>query len=210
MDGDVKRALVQAYDRHARERDKSRFPQWKSVERASFAELLRGEGKTSLLEIGAGTGRDSRFYQENGLSVVATDLSPVMVRFCREKDVPALLMDSYRLGFKAESFDAVRALNCLLHVPRRDFAGVLSEIRTVMRPGGLFYLGQWGEGEGVGFEGVWEEDHYAPKRFFSFQTDEEIAGTVGEWFEPVSFKGFHPDDGQARFQSMVWRNAGRQ
>lgn len=59
MDSDVKRALAQAHDRYARARDESKFPEWKSVERASFTGLVRGEGKTSLLEIGAGTGRDS-------------------------------------------------------------------------------------------------------------------------------------------------------
>ncbi|MDP6779453.1 MAG: class I SAM-dependent methyltransferase [Candidatus Latescibacteria bacterium] len=202
MDADTKRALVQAYDSHAQERDQSTLPEWKRAVRAAFLELVRAEGRTTLLEIGAGTGISSRFYQENGLRVVAIDLSPVMVRFCRDKSVPALRMDTFRLGFRPGSFEAVWALNCLLHVPKRDLPGVLSEIRAVMKPGGLFYLGQWG---GSAFEGVWEDDHYDPKRFFSFQTDEEIAGTVGRWFESVSFKGFRPGDGEAYFQSMVWR-----
>ncbi len=200
---------MQAYDRYARARDESEFPEWKRAEGAAFAGLVRGEGKTSLLEIGAGTGRDSRFYQENGLRAVATDLSPAMVRICREKAVPALRMDSYHLGFRTESFDAVWALNTLLHVSRRDLPGVLSGIQAVMRPGGLFYLGQWG-GIGTGFEGVWEDDHYTPNRFFCFQTDEEIKEAAGRWFEPISFKGFHPGGGSAYFQSSVWRKAAKQ
>lgn len=59
VDGDVKRALVQAYDRYARARDESELPEWKRSERAAFTDLVMKEGMTSLLEIGAGTGRDS-------------------------------------------------------------------------------------------------------------------------------------------------------
>ncbi len=207
MDCDIKRMLVQAYDRYAAARDGSVFPDWKRAEREGFTQLVKAEGKTTLLEIGAGPGRDCRFYQDNGLGVVATDISPEMIRLCRAKGVPGILMDCYRLGFKGDSFDAVWALNSLLHVPRRRLPGVLAEIRAVLRPRGLLYLGQWG---GNGFEGILEDDHYTPKRFFSFQSDEEITGAVGRLFEPVSFKGIRPGGGRAHFQSMIWRNPGEE
>lgn len=54
------------------------------------------------------------------LQVVATDLSPAMVGFCRQKGLDAHVMDFLHLDFPAGSFDAVYALNCLLHVPNAD------------------------------------------------------------------------------------------
>jgi ubiquinone/menaquinone biosynthesis C-methylase UbiE len=62
-----------------------------------------------LLEVGAGTGQDSIFFQVNGLAVAATDLSPGMVESCRRKGLEAYVMDLKDLSFPAESFDAAYA-----------------------------------------------------------------------------------------------------
>ena len=72
---------------------------WKLDQRAAFLERLEAEGGGSLLEIGAGVGRDSLFFQNNCLEVTATDLSPEMVRFCREKGLNAHVMDFWKLDF---------------------------------------------------------------------------------------------------------------
>src|SRR5690606_1057073 len=73
-------ALIQelrsAYDGSAADRDLYKKEEWRLAERTRFLECLRQEQKSRLLEVGAGTGQDSLFFQENGLSVVATDLSP--------------------------------------------------------------------------------------------------------------------------------------
>ena len=202
MDNDIKKGLVQTYDLYARVREESRYPEWKCTERGHFAHLVQVEGKRSLLEIGAGTGRDSRFFQDIGLRVVATDMAPEMVRLCREKELPGIRMDCYRLGFRNESFEAAWALNSLLHVPRMDLPGVLAEIRAILKPDALFYLGMWG---GHPFEGIWEDDYYTPKRFFSFHADPELLETVQGRFEVVSFNGIDPEGSKGHFQSMILR-----
>src|SRR5690606_3962913 len=108
------------------------------------------------------------YFQENGLEVVAVDLSPAMVALCREKGLEAHVMDFLRLDFPPGSFDAVYALNCLLHVPDRDLPAVLEAIRAVLRPGGLFFLGVYGGGALTG-EGSYDHDDHNPPRFFSFR-----------------------------------------
>ena len=160
--------LRHAYDSRAQERETRPISDWKIQERARFLSLLQAEGKRRLLEIGAGAGYHARFFQDSGLEVVCTDLSPELVRLCREKGLTAYEMDFLGLEFPTESFDAVFALNCLLHVPRRDLPRVLRAIRAVLGPGRLFYLGVYG---GKPHEGVWPDDTYEPKRFFCFQTD---------------------------------------
>ncbi len=100
-----------------------------------------------MLEVGAGTGQDSLFFQENGFDVVATDLSPEHVRRCREKGLDAHVMDFLGLDFPAASFDAIYAFNCLLHVSSADFPAVLKIIERLLKPGGVFFLGQHGGAE---------------------------------------------------------------
>ena len=80
MDQEVIASLRTAYDRKVDERAERPMEAWKITERAHFMALLQQEGKQDLLEIGAGTGRDSLFYQENGFITTCTDLSPAMVK----------------------------------------------------------------------------------------------------------------------------------
>ena len=191
------------YDRQAAARDAGLIQDWKVAERADFLALLQKEHKGNLLEIGAGPGRDGRFFQDNGLEVTCIDLSPEMVRLCREKGLTARVMDVAELDFPPGSFDAVYAMNSLLHLSKAELPGVLAKISAVLRPAGLFYLGVWG---GYDFEGVWEQDDYDPKRFYSYFSDESLKRTVSATFDVVAFRNV--DVGRAfglHFQSLVLR-----
>lgn len=195
--------LRKSYKSNASEREKHEKEGWKREERQGFLDVLRQEGKHRLLEIGAGTGQDSQFFQENGLEVVCTDLSPEMVEFCRAKGLTAYTMDFLHLDFPPASFDAIYALNCLLHVPTADLPEVLRAIRGLLRPGGLFYMGLHG---GAEWEGINEQDSVQPPRFFAFHSDENIQNLTKEVFELQSFKRI--DIGHAwdrHFQSLLLR-----
>jgi SAM-dependent methyltransferase len=198
----VMASLREAYDRKAGERDRQVIPAWKLEERQRFLALLQKEGKHRLLEIGAGTGACSKFFQEGGLDVVATDLSPENVRLCREKGLTAYEMDFHHLSFSSCSFDAVHALNCLLHVPQQDLPQVLQAIRAVLKPGGLFYLGVYGGKES---EGTYPGDDYEPKRFFSFLSDEQIEGIATGFFALVDFRQIPLEEEEFHFQALVLR-----
>lgn len=196
-------ALRTAYSREsAEQRDNEEKQVWKVVERQQLLALLQREGKTTLLEIGAGTGKDSLFFQSNGLDVVCTDLSPAMVDLCREKGLEAYVMDFLSLDFPPASFDAIYALNCLLHVPTRDLPTVLQKLHDLLRSGGLFFLGVYG---GVEFEGVREQDWHIPPRFFSQHTDEFMQHVTAPFFDLVSFKAIPLGSKLFHFQSMVLR-----
>lgn len=199
---DVLGRLREAYDACAAWRDGQRKEPWKLAERQDFRERLAPGAR--LLEIGAGTGQDSAYFQEEGFAVVATDLSAVMVEHCRAKGIEAHVMDFLHLDFPAGSFDAVFALNCLLHVPNDDLPAVLAAIRTVLRPGGLFFVGVYGADESA--EGpIVDDDDHEPPRFFSWRTDEHLLSFATDArFDVVDF---HPvDTGRGyRFQSLTLR-----
>lgn len=193
--------LQRAYDRAVDARARSPVEPWKEAERTKFLEVLRHEGSRSLLEIGAGTGVHGRFFADAGLDVVCTDLTAGMVEYCRSQGLVAFQQDFLHLDLGRE-FDAVFAMNCLLHVPREDLAASLASVRTTLKQGGVFYLGQYGGFEGDGFA----DDSYEPKRFFSFLSDDDLRAVAGRHFDIESFTSVQLDtDGDGHFQSLLLR-----
>src|SRR5690349_4729582 len=140
----IRENLILSYNRQAEQRNRGEFEEWKAAERAAFLALVKNENKQSLLEIGAGHGRDSLFFQKNGLRVTCIDLSPEMVRLCQQKGLDARLMDMVDLDFNDETFDCVYSLNSLLHLPKAELPIVLQNIRRVLKINGLFFLGIYG------------------------------------------------------------------
>ncbi len=198
----LKNNLIESYNNHAQERDTYTMEEWKVEERSNFLSLLQSKGKQSLLEIGAGTGRDSKFFQDMGMNVTCIDLSPEMIKLCRQKGLSASVMDMASLDFPLNSFDAVYSLNSLLHIPKAEFRIVLDNVKSVLASSGLFYLGVYGGDQE--YEGVWEKDSYNPKRFFSFKTDETIQKTITEVFELLYFKRIEVSgNNDLHFQSLI-------
>ena len=195
----LKEQLITAYDRQAAERDTSVRQSWKIEEHDEFLQALRKRNLQSLLEIGAGPGHDAKFFQDSGLEVKCIDLSPNMVALCKDKGLDAQMMDFSRLTFPNQTFDAIWALNCLLHVPKAELPSVLAEVRRVLRPRGLFYMGIYGRHNS---EGIWEDDSYEPKRFFSFFNEATLKTTLSQFFTILSFKTL-PHSDVLDFQSML-------
>lgn len=195
----VKEQLIVAYDRLATTRDATAKAPWKIETRADFFRRLQDQNCHTLLEIGAGPGHDAKFFQDHGLHVRCIDLSAKHVELCREKGLDAHVMDFAHMHFADQSFDAIWALNCLLHVPKAQLPQVLQEIHRVLKPGGLFYMGVYGRQD---IEGVWEGDHYEPKRFFSFFHKDTLESLLKRDFLVQSFQILpHLDD--LDFQSIV-------
>lgn len=199
----VRDDLRRAYDGAADRRDRQDKQAWKLAERSVFLRRLQQANCTRMLEIGAGTGQDSVFFASHGLDVVATDMSAAMVARCRDKGLDARVMDLSQLDFPAESFDAVHAMNCLLHVPNAELPAVLASVAQVLRPGGLFFLGVCGGSEGPE-EGSAEWDHHVPARFFSWRTDDQIVQFASQSFEVVDFHIAQAGT-EYRFQSLTLR-----
>jgi SAM-dependent methyltransferase len=196
--------LRAAYDARASWRDGLTREPWKLAERQAFRDRLAPGAR--LLEIGAGPGQDSAYFQDEGFAVVAADLSPAMVELCRSKGIEAHVMDFLHLDFPDDSFDAVYAMNCLLHVPNADLPTVLGAIRSLLRPGGLFFVGVYGGNESR--EGPIANDEHVPPRFFSWRTDDELLSFATAQFEVVDF---HPVEHgpDHRYQSLTLRRPDR-
>jgi SAM-dependent methyltransferase len=107
-----------------------------------FLPLLRAAGATDVLELGCGAGNDAARVARAGFHVVATDLSTEAVAVARRKygdllDVRVLDMAA-GLPFPDAGFDAVMA-NVSLHMFTDAVTrAVFTDIRRVLREGGLF------------------------------------------------------------------------
>jgi SAM-dependent methyltransferase len=204
---DVIAELRDAYAVSADWRDQMSKYDWKLDERDAFLGRLRDEEAVRLLELGAGTGQDSVFFRDNGLDVVATDLTPEMVAHCVEKGLDAHVRDVLDLGLPADSFDAVWTINCLLHVPSDALPLALAEISRVLRPGGLLYVGVYSTEPPS--EGLDAHDKHVPQRFFAFRTDDAMLAFVQQRFELIDFHTVPlplPDSPRTfRFQSFTLR-----
>ena len=196
--------LVKTYEKYAHERASHSPDAFKIQERSEFLRFLKAEGRETLLEIGCGHGQDAQFFQSQGFRVLAVDNTPAMVKLTAEKGVPAQVLDCYNLGEINECFDAVYTMNCLLHIPKRDIDQVLRLISERLNENGLMYLGLWGDQD---FEGIWEQDRYEPKRFFSFWKVEALLEVLQQSFKLEYYRRLEPREGRI-FNSFILRKYG--
>lgn len=100
-----------------------------------------------ILDLGCGSGRDSKYFVEKGYRVVAIDPSAAMCEQTRElAHIPVYQMKAEQMNFSNE-FDAVWACASLLHVPLEEQKNVLQKITEALKPGGVLYA-SWKYGEG--------------------------------------------------------------
>jgi len=133
-----------AYDRWA-----GQYEADQNATRDLNAEVLRELDVLStddaVLEIGCGTGLNTRWLVEQAASVVATDFSEGMLEKARAKllqsDVVFRQMDvTEPWPFEGASCDCLVATLVLEHV--EDLDHVFEEARRVLRPGGRFYISE--------------------------------------------------------------------
>jgi mutator protein MutT len=103
-----------------------------------------------ILDLGCGSGRDSKAFLNMGYMVTAID-GNASIAECAEKVVgqPVLVSDFQELAYTDE-FDGIWACASLLHCARSQMPNVLERIATALKPNGLAYLSfKWGDDDMV-------------------------------------------------------------
>ena len=198
--------LVAYYDNEVHRRATRELPAKRRERRSSFVELLRSEGRQSLLELGAGAGRDGEAFALAGLTYTGIDLAPQSVAVCKALGLDTHVASALELPFGDGAFDAVWTMCTLLHIPGSDLPTALSEIARVLRPGAPAAIGLWGaQTEG---EELWDDGTgFGPARFFSFQTDEALRTTLGAYGEVEQWDTW-PGPDKHHYQWSVIRTPG--
>jgi SAM-dependent methyltransferase len=201
---DIFKSLVISYDCNAEKRDQQEIPSWKKEIRNEVQEFISSEARTSLVDIGAGTGIHARFFQNEGIEVTCLDLSPAHIKKCQEKGLHGLVLNIAEESLDRK-FDAAFAMNSLLHIPTKLLPGTLSNIAGMLKPGGIFYWGQYG---GEHREGIYQDDHHEPKRFFNLLDDALMEDLAVKYFHILKFDQIQDESRQTdplHFQSMMLR-----
>lgn len=99
----------------------------------------------TILEIGPGQGRWTRFLLPYCDRLVLVDISPRCIETCRERfsseSVEGHVGDGRTLSFqKDESVDFVFSFESLIHTELDDLTSYLKEIARVLKPGGRAFL----------------------------------------------------------------------
>lgn len=202
IDDKIKENLKLSYDERVDYREKREVQPWKISEINKILDYFEKESKVNLLDLGSGPGKQGRIFKDNGIDVTCIDISEEMVQACKTKSLKAYEMDFYNLNFENESFDVVWSMNTLLHVPKNSIDKVLSNIKRILKPNGICYIGIYG---GYDFEGIWQEDSYNPKRFFSFYNDNRIKEIVEKHFDIEQFDIVLIEDSKLHYQTLILR-----
>jgi len=93
----------------------------------------------AVLDLGCGIGNYHDYFRGRFRRLVGADVSQSCVDQARRlrPDVEYIAYDGVTLPLEAGSFDMVYAICVLHHVPRATWSGFISEMRRMLRPGGL-------------------------------------------------------------------------
>jgi ubiquinone/menaquinone biosynthesis C-methylase UbiE len=126
--------LAKNYDRAFAPFEKRFLSKWR---RETLSHL---PADSRILEIGAGTGLNFRFYPAVCRQAVASEISFKMLEFAREKTdaIELVQTDAESLPFAANNFDAAFATLVFCAIPKPENA--FAELRRVVKPKGKIVL----------------------------------------------------------------------
>lgn len=101
-----------------------------------------------ILDAGCGSGRDSRYFLQQGFVVTALDASWPLVLHARTLTGLPVLHCRFDEFVASQPLDAIWACASLLHVPQAELVLVMDHLARQLRRGGLFYCSfKYGVGE---------------------------------------------------------------
>lgn len=102
-----------------------------------FVELLPSHGH--VLDLGCGSGRDSRFLLDRGFRVTAVDASPEMAGLAAEYlKHPVRVQRAENLG-EINKYDGIWTCAGLVHIPKSLMGMTFSRILCALKPGGIWF-----------------------------------------------------------------------
>lgn len=132
-----------------------------------FLKYIPEGGK--ILDLGCGSGRDTKYFLGKGYDVVAVDGSIEMVKLSSEyTGKKTLHMTFQEIDFE-EEFDGIWACASLLHVRRDEISSILYKIYRALKPNGVLYSSfKYGD----------KEEYRDDGRFFNYYDEKSFSELI--------------------------------
>lgn len=143
----MKSKTEEFYDLNAESFANSTFPLDLSDLYCRFLKSLTAGSQ--VLDVGCGSGRDSKFFIEQGLVVKAIDSSAELVKIAsRNTGLSVRKVDIIGIDFDSE-FDGIWACASLLHIPSQKLPNVFLKLARALKQSGVLYCSfKYGDFEG--------------------------------------------------------------
>ncbi|CCQ11940.1 tellurite resistance protein-related protein [Pseudoalteromonas luteoviolacea B = ATCC 29581] len=160
-----------------------------------FLPYVKPKGK--ILDLGCGSGRDTKHFQAIGYEVTAVEPSTKL----RELAINFLDHEVLNLTFQTinffNHFDAIWCCASLLHVPQNELESVLRRLYMALADGGVLYISVK-EGQG---------QHIIDGRFFQYYSQQGLVEQVTKNEEFTLLEVWLNEDQRSNQQSTKWLNA---
>ena len=164
-----------------------------------FAERVKDAGL--VCDMGCGPGHIARYLRAHGVAVCGIDLSAEMLQQARalNPDIEFRQGNMLSLEIEDETFAGMTAFYSLIHIPREEVIKALTELKRVLRSGGLLLLSFHIGDETMHVEELWGEKVAFDVAFF--QPDEMRNYLLSAGFEIEETIERPPYDEKVEYQS---------
>ena len=126
--------------------------------------------KAHILDLGCGSGRDSKAFLQQGYEVTAMDGSQELCKIASENTGQEVRCQLFHELADIETYDGVWACASLLHLPTVELKETLKKVARALKNEGYFYASfKYGEFEG-----------YREERFFNDFTEDSFKSLLTE------------------------------
>lgn len=101
-----------------------------------------------VIDAGCGSGRDSRYFFDQGFAVTAFDASSALVELAKKHTGLPVLLSTFSEFSVSKPVDGIWACASLLHVPFDELTATFKHLAKSLKRGGVFYCSfKYGAGE---------------------------------------------------------------
>ena len=141
------------YEEEARQRLRKPV-QGRRVElRTRFIEQLVGEGRSTVVDFGAGPGHEAAAFHDSGIDYVGVDLAHGNGVIAATKGATVVQGSLADPPFRRGAFEAGWSMSTLMHLPTASVSAAVEALAAALVRGAPLLVGQWGGDLGDVFGG---------------------------------------------------------